>query len=105
MVFDMRGLPNPFYVKDFKKRTGLEESVSDYVFSFPQAHDLCDRIEQLILAMLPMLNKEGRASLCIGIGCTGGQHRSVAMAQRLAQDLRLGGKEIEVIHRELGVTS
>jgi UPF0042 nucleotide-binding protein len=55
--------------------------------------------------MLPMLNKEGRASLCIGIGCTGGQHRSVAMAQRLAQDLRLGGKEIEVIHRELGVTS
>ena len=105
MVFDMRGLPNPFYVKDFKKRTGLEEPVADYVFSFPQAQDLLDRIEQLILTMLPLLNKEGRASLCIGIGCTGGQHRSVAMAQRLAQDLRLGGKEIEVIHRELGISS
>lgn len=105
MVFDMRGLPNPFYVKDFKKRTGLEAPVADYVFSFPQAADLLDRIEQLILAMLPLLNKEGRASLCIGIGCTGGQHRSVAMAQRLAHDLRLGGKEIEVVHRELGITS
>ncbi len=105
MVFDMRGLPNPFYVKDFKTRTGLEAPVADYVFSFPQAEDLCERIEQLILTMLPLLNKEGRASLCIGIGCTGGQHRSVAMAQRLAADLRLGGKEIEVVHRELGITS
>lgn len=105
MVFDMRGLPNPYYVQDFKKRTGLEPSVADYVFSFPQAEDLCERIEQLILTMLPMLNKEGRASLCVGIGCTGGQHRSVAITERLAADLRLGGKEIEVVHRELGITS
>ncbi len=105
MIFDMRGLPNPFYVKDFKTRTGLEAPVADYVFSFPQAEDLCERIEQLILTMLPLLNKEGRASLCVGIGCTGGQHRSVAMAQRLATDLRLGGKEIEVVHRELGRSS
>ncbi len=102
MVFDMRGLPNPFYEKDLRSRTGLEQPVVDYVFSFSHAHDLLDRIEHLILTMLPMLNKEGRASLCVGIGCTGGQHRSVAMTERLASDLRLGGKTIEVVHRELG---
>ena len=100
-VFDMRALPNPFYRDELKKLTGLDAPVSDYIFSFPQSREYLDRIEKLLLFLLPQLEQEGRTVFTVGIGCTGGQHRSVAMAERLAADLSSGDRAVTIRHREM----
>ncbi len=100
MVFDMRALPNPFYMEQLKDLTGRDKPVMDYVFSFPQTEEYVDKIEQMILSLLPLFNKEGRATLVVGIGCTGGKHRSVAVAERLGADLQLGGRTVKIHHRD-----
>lgn len=101
-IFDMRALPNPFYKEELKRKTGLDAPVVDYLFSFPQTTAYLQNIETLLKTVLPFFEKEGRASLSIGIGCTGGQHRSVAVAERLALDLTGTGRQVTLLHRDVG---
>ena len=97
----MRALPNPFYKEELKRKTGLDAPVVDYLFSFPQTTAYLQNIETLLKTVLPFFEKEGRASLSIGIGCTGGQHRSVAVAERLALDLTGAGRQVTLLHRDV----
>ncbi len=100
-VFDVRALPNPFYLPELKNKTGLDKEVDDYVFSFKESLDYFDRICDMMASLTPLFIKEGRPALTIGIGCTGGRHRSVCFAQRLGRYLEECGKNTAVIHREI----
>ena len=79
LVFDVRFMPNPFYMEDLRPRTGLDQAVADYVFHFPQTQDYMRRLEDLLAFSLPLYAEEGKTSLTIAVGCTGGHHRSVAV--------------------------
>ncbi|MFV0246675.1 MAG: RNase adapter RapZ [Mycoplasmatales bacterium] len=87
MVFDVRFLPNPFYVEDLKEKTGLDQEVSRYVFSFEQSEIYYIKLLDFIKLSIDNYKDEGRMLITISIGCTGGKHRSVSFVQRLAQDL------------------
>ncbi len=100
-IFDMRALPNPFYIEALKNKTGLDEDVDSYVFSFKETMDYFDKVCEMLASLLPLFVKEGRATLVIGIGCTGGRHRSVCFAQRLKVFFENCGKKTTVRHREL----
>lgn len=100
-VLDARFLPNPFYLKSLKKLTGNNRKVRDYVMRSPGAKDFVGRVVGLALDTIPGYIKEGKYSLVIAIGCTGGQHRSVACANELADHFRELGKHVVVIHRDL----
>ncbi|QXE00917.1 RNase adapter RapZ [Terribacillus sp. DMT04] len=85
LVFDVRFLPNPFYVENLRPQTGLDEPVSSYVFKWSDTHTFLQKLEDMLTFMLPQYRKEGKSQLIIAIGCTGGQHRSVAIAEYLAK--------------------
>ncbi|MFR4405926.1 MAG: RNase adapter RapZ, partial [Anaerovoracaceae bacterium] len=101
MVFDMRFIPNPYYVKSLRPLTGNNAKVSKYVLRQKVAQDFLDRAIELIDMLIPFYIKEGKYSLNICIGCTGGQHRSVAMANELRRRLREEGKRTTLEHRDL----
>ncbi|WP_165210215.1 RNase adapter RapZ [Streptococcus tangpeifui] len=88
LVFDVRFLPNPYYIPELRNQTGLDQNVADYVMNHAASEDFYRHLLALIQPILPGYQKEGKAILTIAIGCTGGQHRSVAFAHRLAQDLK-----------------
>lgn len=88
IVMDVRFLPNPFYVPELKHLTGKDKAVQDYVMKSPLAQDFYSHLLSLLKTALPGYIKEGKSSLTIAIGCTGGQHRSVTIATRLANDLK-----------------
>ena len=100
LVFDVRFLPNPFYVESLKKLTGNDKPVRDYVMSFPEAGQFMEKLEDLISFLIPGYVKEGKNQLVIAIGCTGGQHRSVTIANALAERLRGGDYGINLYHRD-----
>ena len=100
LVFDVRFLPNPFYVESLKRLTGNDKPVRDYVMSFPEAGQFMDKLVDLISFLIPGYVKEGKNQLVIGIGCTGGQHRSVTIANALADRLRGGDYGINLYHRD-----
>ena len=100
-VLDARFLPNPFYLSSLKKLTGNNRKVRDYVLKNPLAKDFVSRVVGLALDTIPGYIKEGKYSLVIAIGCTGGQHRSVACVNELADHFRELGKHVMVIHRDL----
>ncbi|SME91438.1 RNase adapter RapZ [Pseudobacteriovorax antillogorgiicola] len=103
-IYDVRCLKNPHFEPSLKPRTGLEKDVSDYVFSDPHAGDLLDKLIDLHKFLLPCYYDEGKHYFSIGIGCTGGQHRSVALAEKLAfalADLSLPNIYVSVSHRDL----
>ena len=100
-VLDARFLPNPFYLSSLKKLTGNNRKVRDYVMKNPLAKDFVSRVVGLALDTIPGYIKEGKYSLVIAIGCTGGQHRSVACVNELADHFRELGKHVMVIHRDL----
>lgn len=85
LVFDVRFLPNPFYIPHMKPLTGLDEEVSTYVMKFSETHKFLEKLTDLIAFMLPHFKREGKSQLVIAIGCTGGQHRSVTIAEYLAK--------------------
>ncbi len=85
LVFDVPFLPNPFYVENLRPQTGLDEPVSSYVFKWSDTHTFLQKLEDMLTFMLPQYKKEGKSQLIIAIGCTGGQHRSVAIAEYLAK--------------------
>lgn len=88
LVFDVRFLPNPYYDADLRNQTGLDQAVADYVMKHEESESFYEHLVQLIKPILPGYQKEGKSVLTIAIGCTGGQHRSVAFAHRLAEDLK-----------------
>jgi len=100
LVFDLRYLANPHFVKELKPLTGLDEAVSRFVFDAPEARELLNDLTLLLRKLLPRYAREGKAYLTICVGCTGGQHRSVAMAEALAAALR-GAGDIVVEHRDI----
>ena len=101
LVFDVRCLPNPYYQEELRHKTGLDAPVSDYVFSFKASQGLLDHIRDLLSYALPLYAEEGKTSLTIAVGCTGGHHRSVAMAHRLAASTREAGYPTIETHRDI----
>ena len=104
LVFDVRFMPNPFYIEDLRHKTGLDAPVSEYVFSFPQTGDFVKRLYDLLDFTLPMYAEEGKTNLVIGIGCTGGHHRSVAVTHVLAEHIRQQGYHVTEAHRDISRT-
>jgi UPF0042 nucleotide-binding protein len=102
MVLDTRFLRNPFYVPDLKALTGLDQRVASYVAADPDYAQFIDRAVALIDPLLPRMVKEGKKYLTIAVGCTGGQHRSVTAAERIAQHLMDQGWNVGTRHREIG---
>ena len=101
LVIDVRFIPNPYYVDDLRPLSGLDEAVRQYVLGFEEAHRFMDLQEQAIEYALPFYVREGKVRLTIGIGCTGGRHRSVTLAQDLASRLRDNGIRVLVDHRDI----
>lgn len=102
LVFDVRFMPNPFYIEDLRQKTGMDQAVYDYVFSFQQTKDYMKKLEELIAFSLPLYAEEGKAQLVIAVGCTGGHHRSVSVARALADYIRHLGYHVSENHRDLG---
>lgn len=100
-VFDTRCLPNPHWVAELRSQTGLDQPVIDYLLQAPPVNQYLEDIYQLLHRWLPIFSSAQRSYLTVGIGCTGGQHRSVFMAEQLAQLLREEWPEVRVRHREL----
>ena len=101
LVFDVRFLPNPNYVPRFKHLTGKDPGVARYIRSFPQTVEFMDRITGLLTYLLPHYIHEGKSYLTISFGCTGGQHRSVMIAERIRKNLVDAGYEARVNHRDI----
>lgn len=101
LVFDVRCLPNPFYVPELKHHTGLESSVRDYVMSFKEAKDLEPKLLDLINYLVPLYRTEGKSQLTISIGCTGGRHRSVVFAEIVYNSIKNMGFNVSVLHRDM----
>jgi len=101
MVFDVRFLPNPHFVPEFRKKTGLDRGVANYVRGFPQTREFLDRVTRLMLYLLPHYVNEGKSYLTVAFGCTGGQHRSVMMAEEIGERLRKAGYQVKALHRDI----
>ena len=101
LVLDVRFMPNPFYIEELRHQTGLDKAVADYVFGFRQTHDFLRRLEELLSFTLPLYAEEGKTGLVIAVGCTGGHHRSVAIAHALAAFIRGQGYPTAEHHRDI----
>ena len=101
IIFDVRCLPNPFYVPELKEKTGLNSEVSDYVMQFEDAKMLLAKLDDLFDFLIPLYKKEGKAQLVIAFGCTGGKHRSVTFAEATAKHLKAKGFKVRVSHRDI----
>ena len=101
LVFDVRFLPNPHFVPEFRKKTGKDSKVAAYVRKFPQTKEFLAKVTDLLLYLLPHYIEEGKSYLTIAFGCTGGQHRSVMMAEEMSKRLRKEGYQIKAVHRDI----
>jgi UPF0042 nucleotide-binding protein len=101
LVFDVRFLPNPNYIPEFKKLSGRHPSVARYIRSFPQTVEFIGRISELLVYLLPHYIREGKSYLTIAFGCTGGQHRSVMMADEIRRRLTRAGFRVKATHRDI----
>ena len=100
LVLDVRFLPNPYYVPELKRLTGLDVAVRDYVMNAPESHEMLQKLEELLAFSIPLYQREGKSQLVVAVGCTGGRHRSVAIACQLAAYLRSLGYRVELSHRD-----
>jgi UPF0042 nucleotide-binding protein len=100
MVFDVRFLPNPHFVPEFRKLTGLDPKVAAFVRKFPQTKEFLKRVTKLLLYLLPHYIEEGKSYLTVAFGCTGGQHRSVMMVEEIAEALKRAGYQVKALHRD-----
>lgn len=100
LVFDVRFLPNPHFVPEFRPLTGRDPRVAKYIRSFPQTREFISRISNLLVYLLPHYIHEGKSYLTISFGCTGGQHRSVMMAEEVGKHLRKAGYRVKIVHRD-----
>ncbi len=101
MMFDVRFIPNPFYLASMKNLTGNNRKVQDYVLKFPESQEFVTRMYGLISYLIPMYMREGKPQLVLAFGCTGGQHRSVTMANEFSRLFRADGRQVVTIHRDL----
>ena len=101
LVFDVRFLPNPHFVPEFRKKTGKDPRVAAYVRGFPQTQEFLAKVSDLMLYLLPHYVEEGKSYLTVAFGCTGGQHRSVMMAEEMARRLRKAGYKVKALHRDI----
>ena len=101
MVFDMRFLANPHWQTELRPLTGLDRAVGDYIRGDPAFADAFERISALVLSLIPGYQREGKAYLTIAVGCTGGRHRSVFVAERLADAIRAAGYSLNIAHRDM----
>ncbi|MGH9356017.1 MAG: RNase adapter RapZ, partial [Terriglobia bacterium] len=102
LVFDVRFLPNPNYVASLKEKTGKDRVVQGYMERYPQTREFVKRFADLLLYLLPQYLHEGKSYLTIALGCTGGRHRSVALAEQTAKILEREGYKIRIHHRDIG---
>ena len=102
LVLDVRFLPNPFYVEDLKHKTGNDKEVQDYVMGFPEAEEFMEKLTDMLQFLIPNYVKEGKYRLVIAIGCTGGKHRSVTLANELYKRMKDNGKYgLKLYHRDV----
>ena len=101
LIFDVRCLPNPYYIPELKNKTGQDSEVYDYVLSFDEAKILLNKLEDLIDYLIPLYQKEGKSQLVIAFGCTGGKHRSVTFARAVAKHLTDNGIKVRIQHRDI----
>ena len=101
LVFDVRCLPNPYYMPELKQLTGLDDPVRNYVMRWEQSQEVKKRLFNLIDYMLPLYVEEGKSQLVVAVGCTGGKHRSVTFAQLLYEHFSAEGKKVSVSHRDI----
>ncbi len=101
MVFDVRFLPNPHFVPEFRKKTGKDPEVAAYVRGFPQTEEFLGKVTELMLYLLPHYVEEGKSYLTVAFGCTGGQHRSVMMAEEMRKRLKKAGYHVKALHRDI----
>lgn len=101
IVFDVRFLPNPFYTPELRDLTGLDQPVSEYVFGYPQTGQFVSDFHGLLSKLIPAYGEEGKARLTVAIGCTGGQHRSVAIAEEMGRLLEDEGYDVGIRHRDI----
>jgi RNase adapter protein RapZ len=102
LLFDVRFLPNPHFEPRLRPRTGLDPEVADFVLRGEAAAGLMTRLRDLLAFLLPLYDAEGKAYISVAVGCTGGQHRSVAVVEALARELRAAGREVNTTHRDAG---
>ncbi len=100
LLFDVRFLPNPHFIEELRPKTGLDPEVQEYLRMQPEYGTFYTRLHDFITYLLPEYQKEMKSYLTIGIGCTGGKHRSVAIGQQLAGDLHAEGWSVEIVHRD-----
>ena len=100
LLFDVRFLPNPHFLPEFRPLTGRDPKVAKYIRSFPQTKEFIQRISDLLIYLLPHYIREGKSYLTISFGCTGGQHRSVMIAEDVGKRLRKAGYRVKVVHRD-----
>lgn len=105
LVFDVRFLPNPFYVPELKMLTGNDQQVQDYVMQFDEAREFLNKLTDLLEFLIPNYIKEGKNGLVIAVGCTGGKHRSVTLANGIFQELRELPYGVRIDHRDIGRSS
>ena len=101
LVFDVRFLPNPYYYEDLRKLTGNDQKIQDFVMGYDMAHVFLDKLEDMIRFLIPNYVLEGKNQLVIAVGCTGGHHRSVALAQYMCDHLTEQGVKASVTHRDM----
>ena len=101
LVFDVRFLPNPYYIDSMRNLSGLDAPVHEFVMSFTQTNDFLEKLKDMLSFLLPLYTEEGKSLLTIAIGCTGGHHRSVTIASQLGTYIKSRGYEASVTHRDL----
>lgn len=103
LIFDVRFIPNPYYIPELKEYTGLDHNVQEYVFSWDQTNIFVDKLIDMLEFLIPHYTTEGKTQLIVGIGCTGGVHRSVAIANKVVEILKTDGHRVFVSHRDSGL--
>ena len=101
LVFDVRFMPNPFYIDALRPQTGLDAPVRDYVFSFRETEEFMEKLRDMVTYLLPRYREEGKTVLVIAIGCTGGHHRSVAVTHAISQYIASLGYQVTENHRDM----
>lgn len=104
LVFDVRFVPNPYYIPELKELTGADEGVIDYVFKWEQTNTFVDKVLDMLEFLIPHYIKEGKNQLIVGIGCTGGRHRSIAIAKHIESKLKENGHRSIVSHRDTNLS-
>jgi RNase adapter protein RapZ len=101
VVFDCRFLPNPFWIEELRPFSGLDDPVRDYVLTQPETKEFLDKVDGLLTGIIPSFEREGKSYLTIALGCTGGRHRSVALAEALGERFVGHGTQVSVFHRDV----